>query len=650
MSLKPRRRQIVLFLVAVILPSTVLVALGVQLVRQEQALADQQLVDERRLIVAEARQTLFTMLEQVQREVFDGVSRDTLGFASKRYPASAVVLAARVDGGVLRLPWTPDPRAELGRTSLMAAPFARRVADGKRAEFGNGDATGAVRRYEEALAQAEDSIQVAYARLLLGRALAKSGRGAEALAHNRQLLDLPSSVTDEVGVPIALYAAARLLQDGRRDRAWIERVSASVHEPRWRSPAESYLLRDLLEQASHGADSAVLPDASDLMGIMNTEIAVIERAIDLQANLPGLGLRSSGVLETDYGPRWIRFGDEWLVGAAPIESEGWGIVVLALNQVPVLVAGAATWPAAAQVVITDGTETVEDGEPFDPAIAAVYLTFGADVLPGRGAALLRRGFYVGALLLVLSVTLFGAYVFWFDVRRELRMGELRALFVSSVSHELKTPLTAIRMFAERLRMKERPDTKMQNQYLDTIVGESERLTRLLNNVLDLSKIEQAQKRYRRDPVDLAEVVDCTVRALGYPLVRGGFTLNVDVDDHPPRVQGDADALEQALLNLLSNAMKYSGENKEIDLRLFARNGDAIIEVTDRGVGIPTDAQARLTEKFYRVPTDENERIPGTGLGLALVHHAMEAHGGQLTVQSAEGKGSTFTIHLPVDDG
>ena len=145
----------------------------------------------------------------------------------------------------------------------------------------------------------------------------------------------------------------------------------------------------------------------------------------------------------------------------------------------------------------------------------------------------------------------------------------------------------------------------------------------------------AQKRYRRDPVELADVVDRTVRAIGYPLARGGFTLNVDVDDRPPRVQGDADALEQALLNLLSNAMKYSGESREIDLRLFVPNGAAVIEVGDRGVGIPTAVQERLTEKFYRVPTAENERIPGTGLGLALVQHAVEAHGGHLTIQSAD---------------
>ncbi len=645
-----RRRQIVLFMVAVILPSTVLVALGVQLVRQERKLADQQAVDERQLIVAQARQTLFAKLEQVRRTVLDAISRDTIGTASNAYAETAVVLATRVDGGVLRLPWTQDPRADMGRTSLRAAAFARRVAAGERAEFVNRDASGAIRRYEAARAQAQDTIQSAYARLLLARALAKSGRRDEALSENQRLLALPSHVTDEVGIPIALYAAGRLLEEGSGNRAVIEKVGSIVHERRWRSPAEAYMLRELLHQASTTHDSTKRSSALDVQLLIGFEIAAIERVIDLRNDFPGLGLRSGGTHENGYGPRWIRFGDDWLVGSAPISDEGWGVVAFSIPEVTALATGLSNWPAAAELIMADATDADEASELLDPAIAGVHIAVLDNARPGRGAALLRRGFYLGALLLVLSVTLFGGYVFWLDVRRELRMGELRTLFVSSVSHELKTPLTAIRMFAERLQMKEHPDTKMQSQYLATIVGESERLTRLLNNVLDLSNIEQAQKRYRRDPVELAHVIDRTVRTLGYPLDRGGFTLNVDVDDRPPRVQGDADALEQALLNLLTNAMKYSGENREIDLRLFAQNGDAVIEVTDRGVGIPTDAQARLTEKFYRVPTAENERIPGTGLGLALVQHAVEAHGGHLTVRSVEGEGSTFAIHLPLVTG
>src|SRR5262249_17480231 len=150
-------------------------------------------------------------------------------------------------------------------------------------------------------------------------------------------------------------------------------------------------------------------------------------------------------------------------------------------------------------------------------------------------------------------------------------------FVSSVSHELKTPLTAIRMLAETLQMRA-TNTQKHAQYLDTIVNESERLTRLLNNVLDFSRIERGQKNYHLQPGALADVVQSAVRTMRFPLTQQGFDFRVDVDDEIPPIAMDRDALEQAVLNLLSNAMKYSGERREVALRLSRRNGDALIQV------------------------------------------------------------------------
>ena len=256
--------------------------------------------------------------------------------------------------------------------------------------------------------------------------------------------------------------------------------------------------------------------------------------------------------------------------------------------------------------------------------------------------------YLVALLLVLSVTLFGAYLLWRDVRRELRLAEMRSQFVSSVSHELKTPLTAIRMFAETLRMGRSPDPQTQAEYLETIVNESERLTRLLNNVLDFSKIEQGKKIYHPEMTFLPEIVQAAARAMQYPLAQQGFELRVNVENGLPPVRVDPDALQQAILNLLTNAMKYSGESRQIDLRLRTQDSRAVIEVSDRGVGIASTEQARIFEKFYRAPTRENQLIAGTGLGLALVEHIAKAHGGHVSVRSAPGEGSTFSIHLPLE--
>jgi signal transduction histidine kinase len=251
------------------------------------------------------------------------------------------------------------------------------------------------------------------------------------------------------------------------------------------------------------------------------------------------------------------------------------------------------------------------------------------------------------MLLVLSVTFFGAYLLWRDIRREVQSAELRSQFVSSVSHELKTPLTAIQMFAETLRLGRTRDSHTRKEYLETIVNESQRLTRLLNNVLDFSRIEAGKRVYRPQPTNLSDVIQDAVKAMEYPLKQEGFALKVETENDPPEVQVDRDGLEQAILNLLSNAMKYSGDSRQINLTLRKEDSHAVIQVADHGVGIEPKEQKRIFEKFYRVTSAESERIPGTGLGLSLVAHVVRAHKGRLHLESTPGEGSTFSIYLPV---
>jgi signal transduction histidine kinase len=204
------------------------------------------------------------------------------------------------------------------------------------------------------------------------------------------------------------------------------------------------------------------------------------------------------------------------------------------------------------------------------------------------------------------------------------------------------------MFAEALQMRGWDDPQMHSEYLETIVNESERLTRLLNNVLDFSRIERGQKTYRMEPAFLADVVNAVVRTMQYPLAEQGFVLQLEISDGMPPVKVDRDALQQAVLNLVTNAMKYSGKRRDIELRLCSQNENAVIQVADHGIGISHKEQARIFEKFYRAPIPENRAIAGTGLGLALVAHIAEAHRGCVKVHSSPGNGSTFSIHLPLN--
>jgi len=268
--------------------------------------------------------------------------------------------------------------------------------------------------------------------------------------------------------------------------------------------------------------------------------------------------------------------------------------------------------------------------------------------PAASNPVLSRPFYLLTMIAVILFASLGGYLLWRDVRRDLDLAEIRSQFAASVSHELKTPLTSIRMFAETVRLGRVKDETARDEYLDTVINESERLSRLLNNVLDVSKIEQGKKLYHPRPQALAPILRTAVRTMDYPLRQQGFSLELAIDDDLPDVRVDADALEQALLNLIGNAIKYSGSSREIGLKLTQEGSWAVIRVTDHGVGIPPGDRHRIFERFYRVPSPENRQVPGTGLGLALVAHFVQEHRGRIEVDGAPGHGSTFSVYLPLE--
>jgi signal transduction histidine kinase len=216
--------------------------------------------------------------------------------------------------------------------------------------------------------------------------------------------------------------------------------------------------------------------------------------------------------------------------------------------------------------------------------------------------------------------------------------------VANVTHELKTPLTSIRMFAETMRMGRIKGKIDQEEYLSIIVNESERLTRLINTVLDFSKIEQGKKRYNLIKTNISKVVQSAIYAMEYSLKEAGFDLKSEIEQNI-QTKADADAIEQAVLNLMSNAVKYSNSNKEIEVKLFSKDCSIFIQVADKGIGIPESEQKKIFEKFYRAHTGHEKDTGGAGLGLTVVQHIVDAHNGKIELESKVGEGSTFTIVL-----
>jgi len=231
--------------------------------------------------------------------------------------------------------------------------------------------------------------------------------------------------------------------------------------------------------------------------------------------------------------------------------------------------------------------------------------------------------------------------------RAVRLSEMKSDFVSNVSHELRTPLAAIRVFAELLRSGRVTSPDKVQEYGDYIESESRRLTRLITNILDFARIESGRKTYHFVTTDLTEVVEASIQLFETGVKPNGFRMTLAHADTPlPRVEIDADAIAQALHNLLDNAVKYSGESRVVDVTLAAQDGGVAVAITDHGLGIPDGEQARIFERFHRVATGLVHDVKGSGLGLSIVHHIVEAHRGRVTVRSHPGRGSTFTLWLP----
>lgn len=285
----------------------------------------------------------------------------------------------------------------------------------------------------------------------------------------------------------------------------------------------------------------------------------------------------------------------------------------------------------------------EIGETLPHWEAALYLSRPDELRETARQVRRNLSLLIGAALAAIAA---GLWVVVAETRRQLALAQKKTDFVSNVSHELKTPLTSIRMFAE-LMQSGRTEPERQAQYLRIIVVEAERLTRLINNVLDFARIERKQKRLEMRPIDLHEVIASVWESHQIHLREHGFTALWQAAPPPYHIQGDPDALAQVLVNLLSNAEKYSSETKEVSLHSYIDAGYIYVAVLDRGCGVPAQERAKIFEAFYRAHDSLSSGVQGSGLGLTLAQRIVREHGGDIQCEPREEGGSRFTIRLPL---
>jgi signal transduction histidine kinase len=267
-------------------------------------------------------------------------------------------------------------------------------------------------------------------------------------------------------------------------------------------------------------------------------------------------------------------------------------------------------------------------------------------------ALTRDSFLhsAGATVLVLLVLLAGIALTLRATDREARLSQAKSNFVANVSHELKTPLSLLSLFSEILELGRVKDEEKKIEYYRIIRHESLRLNKMIDNILDFSKIEAGRKTYNFAEGNMAEVIENVLSSYRYQINNAGFEVQTNMQASLPPVLIDREAMAQAVSNLLDNAIKYSGKVKQLSITTGTVRSNLSIEIADHGIGIPRAEQAKIFEKFYRVGNGLVHDVKGSGLGLSLVKHIIEAHKGTISVESDVGKGSRFTILLPLVRG
>jgi len=248
------------------------------------------------------------------------------------------------------------------------------------------------------------------------------------------------------------------------------------------------------------------------------------------------------------------------------------------------------------------------------------------------------------LVLLLAVLLIaGNWFVYRNIKKEIELAQIKSDFVSNVSHELRTPLSLINMFAETLELDRVKTEEKKKEYYSIISSETNRLSRIVNKILNFSKMEAGKKTYNFSNVDINEIVENTFNTYKFHLQNNNFVFSFDKTGNLPHIKADTEAVSEALINLIDNAIKYSNEKKEITIKTGKENGKVFIQVDDKGIGISKEDQKKIYEKFFRVSTDLVHNVKGTGLGLTIIKHIMDAHKGEISLNSEPGKGSSFIL-------
>jgi signal transduction histidine kinase len=643
------------FAATIVLPGLMLAYYGIAGVRAEQragASEVQRAADSAADVFSVEAAALFRSFEDATFNRLKSGQTLTTGL---RELSGSLRVAFRFDAdGTMTAPFTRRlPEDEREDETRLAGPFASGLA-----MEAAGDGGRAATLFAEAARLAPSERTRIIATFSRGRALQ---RGGEAYAAEAVLADVAAAagaVRDGAGFRVADLARLKRAEilvgrdPAAGDQALRQLVEALFAET-WtigESGAEAAVARRALDLVSGKASANWVAQARGRLDERSSQLYWAERLVD---ELDTLGAKGK-LLRTEMGTVSYRRTDSALWATTWTEEEEYilGLELRALLRELEAVADRAAGTdsdVAADVLPTDAPVPngvrVRRSLAWLPGYHLVVFPRDPAALARRQADERRRG--IGIIFLSVVMITVGTILSQRLVRRELDAARVKSDFAANVSHELRSPITQIRLKAEALQLGLATDEASQQRHFDVIVRESERLSQLVDNMLDFAAIERGQKKYTLRPGDLGATVARSVELAKVAMELRGMEVDLVLPEDLPMVHHDPDAVGQLMANLLSNAAKYGQEAGWIKVVVAPGPTDVRVSVSDGGIGISAEEQRAIFEQYYRSNDPKARRRKGTGIGLTIVRYIMEAHGGRVEVTSSPGQGATFTLRFPL---
>ncbi len=644
-------RWVVLYFLSILLPAALLAFLGMRSLRDVRESVRSELRS-KSVLVRDTFDRLIQSRAQLLGAYVEGVGVDPRQYAG----FSGIARIFAVDpAGVLHYPSVQPLRLREPR-----AAFAAQMKKAEEREFGHQDWAGAAQLYHQAWKDAANPAEEAEALNALGRCAYRGNDEATAGQAHRRLAALHGQVFDADGAHPVTLSHLRMGRHAAPPQAQASLMVWAEALLEGRYPLYAGCQQALREVRSLAQGRlAEMGDAPALL----ERLSLIEEALDFTQRFgPLVEARWVTARERGYLSGVDEDGTSFLLFLGPVEGggavgilfDGGELTALVQEQVEGLADrgfALALFDADAEADFAAAhREAIYETGPasrwMDRVRSGIWAT---DTSAATGYYSTRNWLVGGGIFALAMSVVLGGLLILRDAGREVQVARLRSEFVANVSHELRTPLTTIRLYAETLLLGRHRSEQQMQEYLTTLLHESRRLSRLVDNVLDFSRIERGERTYQRQACDLGEVARAALETFSGLFAAEGFEVEEEVAAELPPVLADREAAEGAVANLLGNAVKYSPRRKAVRLAVERRDAEILVEVADRGIGLPPGEEERIFEQFHRGANAAGSTA-GTGLGLSLVKSVVEAHGGRVEAADRPGGGSVFRLYFPVHTG